>query len=212
MVDMKAETFFTREENEIISETIREVETRTAGEVAVMVVDRSDSYPEARIMAGILLGGLLALIITDLYFHDSLWVFMPLAATLAFIIGLGAGFVPAALRLFVPAARLEARVQERALRAFYEKGLYKTRDNTGVLFFLSLLEHRIWLLADEGIYSKISQADLQEYAQDIAKSVKSGTTAAALCREIQNIGTVLAEHFPIKPDDINELSDHVLYE
>ena len=131
---------------------------------------------------------------------------------LAFIIGLGAGFVPAALRFFVPAHRLETRVQERALRAFYEKGLYKTRDNTGVLFFISLLEHRVWLLADEGIYSKISQAELQEYAQDIAKSVKSGTTADTLCREIQNIGAVLAEHFPIKPDDTNELSDHVLYE
>jgi putative membrane protein len=209
---MKAETFFTQEENETISETIREVEARTAGEVAVMVVDRSDTFPEARIMAGILLGGLLSLIITDRFIDDSLWFFVPLTAILALIIGLGAGFVPAALRFFVPAGRQEARVQERALRAFYEKGLYKTRDNTGVLFFISLLEHRVWLLADEGIYSKIPQADLQEYAQDIAKSVKSGTTATALCREIRNIGAVLAEHFPIKPDDINELSDHVLYE
>jgi len=212
MVDMKAETFFSQEENETISETIREVETRTAGEVAVMVVDQSDTYPEARIMAGTLLGGLVALSITDLFYQDSLWVFVPLFAILALIIGWGTRFVPAALRFFVPAFRLEARVQERALRAFYEKGLYKTRDNTGVLFFISLLEHRVWLLADEGIYSKISQANLQVYAQDIAKSVKSSTTAATLCREIQNIGAVLAEHFPIKSDDINELSDHVLYE
>lgn len=154
---MKAETFFTQEENETISETIREVETRTAGEVAVMVVDRSDTYPEARIMVGLLLGGLLSLIITDLFFNDSLWIFVPLTAILAFILGGGSGFVPAALRFFVPAGRMEERVQERALRAFYEKGLYKTRDNTGVLFFISLLEHRIWLLADEGIYSKISR-------------------------------------------------------
>jgi len=209
---MKAETFFTQKENETITETIREVETRTAGEVAVMVVDRSDTYPEARIMTGILLGGLLALIITDRFFHDSLWIFVPLTTILAFILGWGAKFVPAALRFFVPAARLESRVQERALRAFYEKGLYKTQDDTGVLFFISLFEHRVWILADEGIYSKIAQADLQEYAWDIARGVKSGTAAAALCREIQNIGAVLAEHFPIKPDDINELSNKVFFE
>jgi putative membrane protein len=116
------------------------------------------------------------------------------------------------LRFFVPAGRLESRVQDRALRAFYEKGLYKTQDDTGVLFFISLFEHRVWILADEGIYSKITHDDLQEYAQDIARGVKSGTATAALCREIHNVGTVLAEHFPIKPGDINELSNKIFYE
>jgi putative membrane protein len=209
---MKATTFFTQEEHKEITETIREVETRTAGEVAVMVVDRSDTYPEARIMAGILLGALPALILTDLFFHDSLWIFVPLTTILALILGWSAKFVPSVLRLFVPGGRLEARVQERALRAFYEKGLYKTQDDTGVLFFISLFEHRVWILADEGIYRKIAHDDLQEYARDIARGVKSGTATAALCREIHNVGAVLAEHFPIQPDDINELSNKVLYE
>ena len=209
---MKAATFFSQEEHKTISETIREVETKTAGEVAVMVVDRSDTYPEARIMAGILLGALLALIIADRFFHDSLWIFVPLTTILAFILGWGAKFVPSVLRFFVPADRLESRVQDRALRAFYEKGLYKTQDDTGVLFFISLFEHRVWILADEGIYSKITHDDLQEYAQDIARGVKSGTATAALCREIHNVGAVLAEHFPIKPGDINELSNRVFFE
>jgi putative membrane protein len=209
---MKAATFFTQEEHKEISKTIREVETKTAGEVAVMVVDRSDTYPEARIMAGILLGGLLALILTDRFFYDSLWIFVPFTTILAFILGWGAKFVPSVLRFFVPATRLESRVQERALRAFYEKGLYKTRDDTGVLFFISLFEHRVWILADEGIYRKIDHDDLQEYARDIARGVKSGTAVVALCREIHNVGTVLAEHFPIKSDDINELSNKVFFE
>jgi len=209
---MKAETLFTQEDHKKITETIREVETKTAGEVAVMVVDRSDTYPEARIMAGILLGGLLALFIADRFFDDSLWIFAPLTTTLAFLFGWGAKFVPSVLRFFVPADRLESRVQERALRAFYEKELYKTQDDTGVLFFISLFEHRVWILADEGIYSKIDHNDLQEYALDIARGVKSGTAATALCREIHNVGAILAEHFPIKPDDINELSNKVLFE
>ena len=79
---------------------------------------------------------LLALILTDRFFHDSLWIFVPLTTILAFILGWGAKFVPSLLRFFVPADRLESRVQERALRAFYEKELYKTQDDTGVLFFI----------------------------------------------------------------------------
>lgn len=209
---MKAETFFNDSEKENISGAIREVETRTAGEVAVMVVDRSDTYPEARFLAGILIGGLLGLIITDLFFDDSLWHYVPMTVLFAAIIGFGIGFAPSLLRFFVTPGRLETKVNERAIRAFYEKGLYKTRDDTGVLFFLSLFEHKVWVLADEGIYSKISQENLQEYAQDIATSVKKGTAGEALCREIRNVGEILARHFPIKQDDTNELSNKVIIE
>lgn len=207
---MNAETFFSRSDNERISSTIREVESITAGEIAVMVVDRSDTYPEARIMVGILFGGLFSLIISDLFFDDSLWVFTPVSLLLAGLLGWGSQFVPEVLRFFVSVSRLESKVEERAVRAFYEKGLYKTRDDTGVLFFFSLFEHKVWVLADEGIYRKITQDDLQRYAVDIARSIKNGTAAEALCREIRQIGKVLVEHFPIKLDDVNELPDQII--
>jgi putative membrane protein len=207
---MRAETFFSQADNDRISATIQEVESTTAGEIAVMVVDQSDTYPEARIMAGILFGALLALIMTDWFFDDSLWVFAPITAILAVLFGWVSRFLPGLLRFFVAVSRLETKVQERAVRAFYEKGLYNTRDDTGVLFFISLFEHKVWVLADEGIYRKISQEDLQGYAGNIAQSIKNGTAAEALCREIRNIGKILAEHFPIKPDDENELPNKVI--
>jgi putative membrane protein len=207
---MRAKTFFSQADNDRISATIREVEGTTAGEIAVMVVDQSDTYPEGRIMTGILLGALMALIVTDWFFDDSLWVFAPVTAILAALIGWVSRLLPGLLRFFISVSRLEAKVQERAVRAFYENGLYNTRDDTGVLFFISLFEHKVWVLADEGIYKKISQDDLQEYAVNIAQSIKNGTAAEALCREIRNIGKVLAEHFPIKPDDENELPNKVI--
>jgi putative membrane protein len=207
---MKAETFFSKADNERIFAAIREVESKTAGEIAVMVIDRSDTYPEARIMIGILFGGLLSLIVSDLLFDDSLWVFAPVTALLTVLLGWFSQFTPEFLRFFVPASRLESKVEERAVRAFYEKGLYKTRDDTGVLFFISLFEHKVWVLADAGIYRKMTQVDLQRYAGDIARSIKDGTASEALCREIRSVGKVLAEHFPIKPDDVNELSDQVI--
>jgi len=207
---MKAETFFSDSQKEKIQAAISEVESKTSGEVVVMVVDQSDSYPEANLFAGGIIGGLLALIISDWLFSASLWYFVPLYIVIGFGIGWGAKFCPGLLRYFTLGARLENQVREEAIKAFYEKGLYKTRDKTGILFFISLFEHRVWVLADEGIYTKISQETLQEYAGSIAKGIKNSNAAEMLICEISKVGEILAEHFPIKSDDINELSNKVI--
>ena len=208
---MNAETFFNKDQSADITRAIQEVEAKTAGEVAVMVVAQSDTYPESRILAGLIIGGLLALGITDLLLDDSLWGFLPLTGILSLLIGWLVGYLPTLRRFFVPAARLEEMVQEQAVQSFYKKGLYKTKDATGVLFFISLFEHRVWVLADQGIYLKISQETLQEYAADIATGIKTGRATESLCREIRRAGEILAQHFPVQDDDTNELSDEVLH-
>jgi len=175
-----------------------------------MVVAASDTYPEASLLAGLTIGGLAALLVTDFFLADSLGYFVPLLTCGAILIGSLAKIFPPLLRLFIPDRRLETRVAERALRAFYEKKLHATRDNTGVLFFISLLERKIWILADSGIYQKISQDTLMTHAKDIATGIKQGQACNALCREIEAVGVILARHFPIKPDDTNELSNELI--
>ena len=207
---MKAETFFTEAENQRITETIAGVEKKTSGEVVAMVVTASDTYPEAALLAGFSIGGLAALLITDLFLNDSLGYFLPLLLCGAIGVNTLARVFPPLLRLFIPDSRMEARVAEKALRAFYEKQLHTTRDNTGVLFFISLLEHKVWILADTGIYEKISQETLLDYAKKIAAGVKQGQACDALCREIEAVGIVLARHFPVRADDTDELSNQVL--
>lgn len=207
---MNAESFFSEDEKKHIASTVAAVEKKTSGEVAVMLVDRSDTYPEGRIIAGLLSGCAIALLLTHRFFHESLWYFIPLAAGLSFVLGWAVIFIPPIFRYFIPAARLESEVQERALRAFYEKELYRTRDKTGVLFFLSLFEHRVWILADSGIYSRITPEELQEYALNVAQGMKQGRACPALCREIERIGKVLAENFPLQSGDTNELENELI--
>ncbi|MCI5121084.1 MAG: hypothetical protein D3908_07840 [Candidatus Electrothrix sp. AUS4] len=208
---MKSETFFSAAENADITRTIQEVELQTSGEVAVMVVEQSDFYPESRILAGVLIGSLLALGITDLLLDDSLWGFLPLAATFSLLIAWLVDYLPMVRKIFVSGARLEEMVREQAVQEFFKQGLHKTREATGVLFFISLFERRVWVLADQGLNGKISQESLQAYAADIAKGIKEGRAAEVLCLEIRRAGTVLAEHFPVRDDDINELSDQVIH-
>lgn len=206
---LNSETFFTEAEKQRIAATITGVEKTTSGEVATMVVAASDTYPEATLLAGITIGGLSALLITDLFLGDSLGYFVPLMVASAIAVTNLSKIFPPLLRLFIPESRLETRVAERALRAFYEKKLHTTRDNTGVLFFISLLERKVWILADSGIYQKISQETLLTHAKDIAYGIKQGQACNALCRQIEAVGVILARHFPIKHDDTNELSNQV---
>ena len=205
-------TFFTETEKKRLEVTARDIESRTIGEVVVLVVDSSDPYFEAEVLGGIVVGGCLSLFLTLLFFCSSLLFFLPLSFLLYFPAQYLMRREPRLKALFLGAERKEHAVREGALRAFFEKGLYKTKENTGVLFFLSLLERKVWVLADKGIYQKIGQETLDRYAKAVSQGVREGRPCDALCEAIEGVGQLLAEHFPIKPGDIDELPDELITE
>lgn len=208
----KAEKVFTKEERERIKETTCDVESRTIGEIAVMVVDSSDRYIEAEVIGGILLGGLLSLIVTALYFQSSVWSYVPLSLILFFPSRLLFIKIPPLKAVFIGARRKHHAVRDRAERAFYEKELHRTKKNTGILFFLSLFERKVWVLADKGIHEKIGQETLNKFARAVSQGIKEGRARDALCEAIREAGELLARHFPKTPDDTDELSDDVMTE
>ena len=103
-------------------------------------------------------------------------------------------------------------MKERALKAFYEKGLYKTKHNTGVLFFISLLERKVWVLADKGIHDKIKQGTLNKFAWHVAQGIREGRACNALIEAIKEAGGLLAQHYPVQPGDVNELPNEIICE
>jgi putative membrane protein len=226
--------FFNEAEKEKIKSAVEAAEANTSGEIATMVVDRSDSYREAEILGAILLSGLLAFIVevvleyfaintgnhgwgspnrwgTEfLLYGVSIWTFIPMVFM----------FFPPARYLFrrypslklplVGRKRIEEAVRERAVRAFFEKKLYKTRDETGILIFISLLERKVWILGDRGIDKKVSHAAWKELVTELSLGIREKRACETLCSVISKIGVELARHFPRKDDDINELCDEVL--
>jgi putative membrane protein len=207
---LKTERFFTSQEKEEISRTIKSLETRTSGEVAVILVDQSDPYPEGEFLGGILIGGLLAFMVALWFFHGQIWFLIPLHFIFFLPLYLLFQKIPVLKTPFLGARRKEAAVRRRALQAFYEKGLHRTHLHTGVLFFLSLLERKVWVLADKGIYEKITQETLNQFARQVSGGVRDRQAGQALVQAIQGVGNLLAEHFPIKPGDMDELPDEVM--
>jgi putative membrane protein len=212
MTYSRAIKFFTESEKNRIKEATALAESGTIGEIAVMIVDKSSEYHEAEIIGGITIGNFAALLITTLFFHDSIWWYIPFT----FILFFPAWFLFKkihALKIHcIGNKRKEKAVKERALKAFYEKGLYKTKQNTGVLFFISLLEHKVWVLADMGIHEKIKQATLNKLTRQAAQGIKEGRACDALIDAIGEAGRLLAEHYPARPGDVDELPDGVLFE
>jgi putative membrane protein len=208
----KSERFFTAKEKERLKAATHEVESRTIGEIVVMVVDHSDHYIEGEVLGSVLLGSLLSLILTVLFFHSSIWSYIPLTFIFFFPCWFLFIKVEALKKLFLGIRRKEEAVRLRAERAFFERGLYRTKKNTGVLFFLSLLERKVWVLADKGIHEKMDQGTLDRFADEVSKGVREGRAYDALSQAIQEIGALLSRHFPVSTDHADELPDDVITE
>jgi putative membrane protein len=209
---MKADTLFSSEEKKRIEETIDSIESRTIGEIAVMVVDSSDRYREAEVLGGIFLGNLSALLVSFLWLDAAMWAYIICSFLFFFPSRHLVEKISVLQTGFIGERRKETTVMQRAIRAFYEKELYKTKENTGVLFFISLFERKVWVLADRGIYEKIDQETLNKCANIVSEGVKEGRACDALCTAISEAGTLLEKHFPIVPGDTNELPDRVISE
>jgi len=208
----KADSFFTEEEKEQIKVATIGVEARTIGEIATVVIDQSSEYKESEFIGGVFIGGFVSLIITVIFFHASIWAFIPFAFLLFFPARLLFQSVPVLKTAFIGRRRKEKAVKERALRTFYERGLYQTKKHTGVLFFLSLLERKVWVLADKGIHGKVQQQSLNKFARMVSKGIQESRTADALCEAITGMGELLWEHYPITDADTDELPNVVMCE
>jgi len=231
----KSASFFTEEENARIRTAIEKAEANTSGEIVAMVVHRSDSYREAEILGAVLTAAFcgflleIAIQIGFLLFSNSgwgsgstldaelvlygvsLWTYIPLVIVLFFPLRYLFRSYEALKLPFVGRKRIEEAVRERAVLSFFEKELYRTRDETGILIFLSLMEHKVWILADRGINSRLPHDQWKGLARELSLGMREKRACEALCSVISSCGEELARHFPRKADDTNELSDHVLH-
>lgn len=98
---------------------------------------------------------------------------------------------------------------DMALREFYRLGMDKTRDQTGVLVYILLSEKQLQIIADKGINEKVENETWQKIADKIAERFKEGKYLDGVIEGLDEIEKILVQHFPIKPDDRNELSNEV---
>jgi putative membrane protein len=211
-----AQEFMSEDDRGRLDDCIRQAEKRTSGEIVVMVVSSSYHYPQADAIGGVFFALPAALVLMPLVGGwlwtgtRNVWVFLGLFFIL---FPLAREVVKRTLwlkRRFISAKEIEAEVNEAALTAFFKEGLYRTRDATGVLVLISVFERWVCVLADRGINERLTPDVWEKVVASIVTGIKKHRQAEAICEGIGKIGHILAAHFPIKPDDTDELKGVII--
>jgi putative membrane protein len=208
--------FLSESDRQKIQKAVRSAESRTSGEIVPMVVSSSYSYPMANVLGAA--GFSLPLSIYGAYLaghlfwlgSQNMWIFMGIFGFFFICFQELIKRAPFLKRIFVSRAEMEEEVQEAAVTAFYKAGLHRTREETGVLIFISLFEHSVWVLADRGIHARVSPESWNEIVDHIVRGIKQRRQVDAICEAVGSAGRLLAEHFPIRADDLNELRNLIV--
>jgi putative membrane protein len=136
-----------------------------------------------------------------------------LATLLAYAIGSWIGTFAPVIRAMTSTERLRSKVELRARQAFAQHSLVRTRERTGVLLMVSLLEHHVYVLPDVGIGSGITTAQWNDVVEAVVAKLKQNDIAGAFCAGIDRCGVLLAHACPPLPgDNPDELSNRLLEE
>lgn len=211
-----AKKLLTQKEHEQIDAAVKAAESKTSGEIVCMIQSASYHYPMANVLGASVLALPLALILTPLMGGwlwlgtQNMWLFLSLFAPLFILCYWFVQNSSWLKRRFVSPREINEEVEEASITCFHRHGLYRTRDATGVLIFISVFEHKVWVLADHGINDKIEQDAWTSIVKTITDGIKNGRAAEAICTAVQSVGSLLESHFPIKPDDQNELENVIV--
>ena len=196
-----------------LEEAVAQAEKKTAGEIVPMVVRHSSTLGHIPIILSLFFIALM--FITDALYWS--FTFFPLEIlAVCFWIVLLYLFV----RIFSPMPFIQRylvnkedrllQVERRAEVEFYEAKLHKTQGATGILIFISLMEHGAVILADESIAKKLPPETWQHIIDEMIVEIKKQNLKSALKTAIKKCSDILGEHFPIQEGDTNELSNQLI--
>lgn len=100
--------------------------------------------------------------------------------------------------------------RSRAIDVFGRLRVWDTEENNGVLVYVLLADHDIEIVADRGIDRQVGGEAWRRICDAMRAEFKAGRFEQGSVRAIESISDLLAQHFPPRGDDQNELSDQPL--
>lgn len=201
-------SLLTESEAQQIADAISSLEHKTDAELITVLAHQADEYhyiPSlwaaliALVSPGIVLFTPYWLEIEELLIIQLL-VFVILALTLR---------LPPILRRIIPKKVKQWRASNLARRQFLENNLHHTKDETGLLIFVSETERYVEIIADRGISNRVTDDEWQTIVNDFTELVRKGKTAEGFLTTIEQCGEILIKHFPATSQK-NELPNHLI--
>jgi putative membrane protein len=191
-----------------IEAAIARIERQSSLEIVVASVKSSADYWQWRVA----LSGSWALATAAAVLHFSTlqpaWaVFAEVPAALLVYLVFGQ---PTLRRWLIPGWVAQQAVQSRTLSMFAARGLYRTRDRTGLLILISELERRVAILGDSGLHERIGDSGWEQHIAHIIAKIRAGRAVDGIIEVLERLEVVAREHMPPRADDVNELPDAVV--
>lgn len=212
---MKVDKFFSKEDLENIKKAVKNAELKTSGEIVPYATEKSDAYVFTYLRSALIFGvfsGLIMIFLNIfspelLIINNSLYFFIILLSS-AIIGYIAPAFIPIYKRTLAGSSYMNYIVGLKAKEAFLKEEVFKTRNRTGILIFLSLFERIAVVIGDEGINKKVVQSDWDDVIQTIVKGIKNKKNGEAVVKAVELCGNLLErDKVERKSDDTNELKD-----
>ena len=216
------------EDHALVTAAVAKAERESDGEVVTIVAGRSDAYHDVALhyalLAMLLVPAMIALLpqgwidrAAALTFgwnaeftRGALMVALFVLLALAFlIVRLILAYMPLRMAL-TPGRTKTRRVHRRAIALFRTGCELKTRGRTGVLIYLSLIEHRAEIVADKAIADQVEPEVWGEAMAILVDGAKEGQPGRGMAGAVEKVGEVLKRILPPTVHDTNELPDRLI--
>lgn len=210
---MVKKQIFSESELQKLSQAVTLAESKTSGEIVTVIVQRSSTVGH---VPWVILGFFMTLVfVLERTWLAWSWTLLPTWAYLVlFFVGLGLSQFLAQFhwiqRVMTPNADEVVQVHRRAQLEFLEGNTRKTKNQTGILIFVSLMEHRAVVLADQGLAQHYPQETWDAVVDTLSFEFKKGRYFEGLEMAILKCGQILQEKLPAAPHNPNEISNRII--
>jgi putative membrane protein len=219
---------FSEADHGLVTAAVARAESASDGEIVTIVAARSDAYHDVGLhyaVLAMLLVPTLAAVLPQAWLDWALGLVFGWNAGLSFRLVMLALVVAMAIVFLIvrfafawmplrmactPASTKTRRVRRRAVELFRAGTERRTKGRTGILLYLSLLEHRAEIVADEAIHGRVEPDVWGEAMAALVEGVKAGRAGEGMALAVEKIGEVLARHLPPTLDNPNELPDRLI--
>ncbi len=116
------------------------------------------------------------------------------------------------IRVFIQRGAVAGEALPLAEKKFHQLGMHKTTERNAILIFVAPRAQKFAVIGDEGVHQKCGAEFWQRLVAAMAEHFRKENFTVALIDGIENAGQLLAQHFPRRADDRNELPNSVVEE
>ncbi len=113
------------------------------------------------------------------------------------------------IRVYIQRGKLSVDPLIVAQKKFQQLGMRKTRERNAVLIFVAPRAHKFAIVGDKAIHEKCGEEFWRRVLDGMRVHFQNEKFSHALTEAINEVGKVLATHFPRTSANANELPDEI---